>query len=155
MKKSEIGLLIGVLALDMATKFGVQSSLALGESIPVIPGFFSITYAQNTGAAWSIMEGRTVFFCVVSVVALIGFSIFLARADKKDTLSRYATVLILAGAAGNLIDRLMFQYVRDFLDFCLFGYDFPIFNVADSALVIGVGLLILATCLHPEGRKTA
>ena len=154
MKLKEIIVFAVILILDMVSKFAVQSTMALGESIDIIPGFFRITYAQNTGAAWSMLEGQMIFFYLITLAAIIGFGWYLWKTDRSQTWTRIATVMILAGAVGNLIDRVAFQYVRDFLDFIIFGYDFPIFNVADMALCIGVGLLILITLLQPEGEKT-
>ena len=149
MKLKEILLLAGVLALDMLTKFWVQSTMTLGQSIPVIRGFFNITYAQNTGAAWSLLEGKMMFFYIITTVAVVGFSWYLWKTDKKETWTRLATVLVIGGALGNLIDRVAFHYVRDFLDFIIFGYDFPIFNVADMALCVGVEM-----CIRDRSRLT-
>ena len=153
MKLKEFLIFAAILIVDMVSKFAVQSTMALGESIEIIPGFFSITYARNTGAAWSMLEGQMIFFYIITLAAIIGFGWFLYKTAKDQVWTRIATVMILAGAVGNLIDRVAFQYVRDFLDFIIFGYDFPIFNVADMALCIGVGLLILITLLQPEGEN--
>lgn len=152
MKVKEILLMITVLVLDMLSKFWAQTNLVLYERNPIIPGFFNLTYAQNTGAAWSMLEGKMVFFYLVTLVAVIGLTIYLFRTDKKQKLQRFAIVLIIAGALGNFIDRLAFQYVRDFLDFVIFGYDFPIFNVADMSLCLGVFFLFVIA-FWPEGEK--
>jgi len=141
MKKSEVVYIILLVALDQVTKFAIESKLALFESIEIIKGFFSITHVTNTGAGWSILEGQMYFFYFMTAVALVVMTYFLIKADKHDYLLRLALVLIIAGALGNFIDRLMFQHVRDFLDFNIFGYDFPVFNVADSELTIGVALM--------------
>ena len=100
MKLKEILLLAGVLALDMLTKFWVQSTMTLGQSIPVIRGFFNITYAQNTGAAWSLLEGKMMFFYIITAVAVVGFSWYLWKTDKKDTWTRLATVLVIGVLCG-------------------------------------------------------
>lgn len=142
----EILLALFVLGLDMGTKYLVQMNEAY-HHIPVIDGFFSITYAKNTGAAWSMMSGQQALLSLIAAVAVAGFLYMLLKTDKSQKLSRVGYVLIASGAMGNLIDRLMFNYVRDFLDFIIIGYDFPIFNVADMALCIGVGLLILDVLL--------
>ena len=120
----------------------------------IIPGFFSITYVQNTGAAWSILSGKQTFLIWVSVIEIAVITWFFFR-NRKDHNRLYMTALtlMLGGAFGNLIDRVFLHYVRDFLDFIIFGYDFPVFNIADSALCIGVGLLILDMWL--EERRHA
>ena len=144
---------LGSLLLDQLTKFLVDSKMMLGESKEIIPGFFNITYVRNTGAAWSIMEGKMYFFYAVSIIAIVVLVAFYKNLSKWDMINRVAILLMISGTIGNLIDRLAFNYVRDFLDFIIFNYDFPVFNIADCALVIGVGIIILNEFLDSLGVK--
>ena len=150
MKKYEMITLFGILALDQITKIMVETSMKLYDSIDVIKGFFSITYVQNTGAAWSILEGQMWFFYVVTIVALIVMVYIFKDTKEHQWWMRLAVILLIAGTLGNFIDRLTLQYVRDFLDFMIFGYDFPVFNVADISLCVGVGMVALETLLSKE-----
>lgn len=152
MRKREVLLILAVVALDQITKYAIEAQLSLGQSIEIIKGFFSLTYARNTGAAWSILTGQMTFFYIISVIALVVMTYFLLKTDKKENLQRIALALLIAGTLGNFIDRLMFQYVRDFLDFIIIGYDFPIFNVADISLNVAIGLLILEAILEGRGK---
>jgi signal peptidase II len=152
MRKREVALILAVVALDQITKYAIEARLSLGQSIELIKGFFSLTYARNTGAAWSILTGQMTFFYIISTIALIVMTYFLLKTDRKENLQRIALALLIAGTLGNFIDRLMFQYVRDFLDFIIIGYDFPIFNVADISLNIAIGLLILEAILEGRGK---
>ena len=147
-------LMILIVILDQVSKWFIQSHYILMGKQVIIPGFFSITYVQNTGAAWSILSGRQTFLVWVSVIEIAVIAWFFFR-NRKNSNRLYMTALtlILGGAFGNLIDRVCLHYVRDFLDFIIFGYDFPVFNIADSALCIGVGLLILDMWL--EERRHA
>lgn len=108
----------------------------------VIDGFFNITYAENKGAAFSILQGKRIYFIIITFVVIIGLVIYLLK-EKVKGLEKICLILIMAGAIGNLIDRIIHGYVIDFLDFNIFGYDFPIFNVADSYITVGVILFIL------------
>ena len=107
----------------------------------VIPGFFQLTNVRNTGAGFSILTDHTEFLSAVSLLAVIALIYMLRK--EKSVLTRISYLMIIAGAIGNLIDRFRLGYVVDFLDFYIFGYDFPVFNVADSFITIGCFLLIL------------
>jgi len=143
MKKREYLVLIGVLALDQLAKYWISTTMKLYDSITVIPGFFWISYLRNTGAAWSIFEGQLWFFLVLTSAAMVVMMYFFFKTPKSNQLLRFALIFMFVGAMGNFIDRAMFGYVRDFLSFNTFGYMFPVFNVADMALNVGAGLLIL------------
>jgi len=147
-------LIAGLTILDQLTKAMISSNPSAFANVEVIPGFFYITYVKNAGAAWSMLSGQRVFLSLISAAAVIGMLWVLQRTvAKKQKLNSLALSLMIAGALGNLIDRLMLGSVRDFLNFYIFGYDFPVFNVADICLTIGVGLLILATILEPDSPK--
>ena len=140
-----------VFIVDLLTKYVIQNHIAL-QNVEIIKGFFSLTYAENTGMAWSLLSGKQAFLSVVSAIT-IGVMIYYVVAKNVDKFTKIALALMIGGAAGNLFDRLFLGYVRDFLDFIIFGYDFPIFNVADSALTIGVILLIIASFIEDKGEK--
>lgn len=128
---------------DQVTKIIVDHTLSLGGSYAIIDDFFYFTYAHNTGAAWGMLAGKISLFLIMSVVAAIGIIYYFMKSESYQKLTRFGLVLVFGGLIGNLIDRLAFGYVRDFIDFIIFGYNFPIFNVADMAITIGMALVIL------------
>lgn len=141
-----VGLIVVI--LDQATKYSVMQSMRLHESIPVVPNLFSITYIRNPGAAFGLLAGssnafRMVFFGVTSVFALGLLGTILARLPEKDWIGQLSIAGVLGGAIGNLIDRLRFGEVIDFLDVYYETYHWPAFNVADSAISVGVVCLII------------
>lgn len=150
MKRRDIFIILAILALDLGTKYIVQTNLDLHKQIPIVENFFYLTYAKNTGAAWSLFSGRVSILALTSLVGVGLFSFMYVKTPEKDNFGRICLAMMIAGAAGNLFDRVFFGYVRDFLDFYILGYDFPIFNVADMALCIGIGLLILQTIFKKE-----
>lgn len=131
------------LFLDQLSKSIIASTIKLGESIKVIKDFFYITYIHNYGAAWGIFTNRNTLLIIVSIIFIIIVYRFMYVFEKNKRNS-IAFGLILSGIVGNLIDRWLFGYVRDFIDFKIFKYDYPVFNIADMAVVIGVILLIVA-----------
>ena len=141
MKKKNVIIILLVLALDLVSKYLAQTYLANAAAVSIIPNFFELTYVINTGAAWSILEGQRTFFIVISSAVSIGLIYYLIK--EKEPLMSLAVSLMLAGTVGNLYDRIFFGFVRDMLSFNFFGYQFPVFNIADSALVIGVILIIV------------
>jgi len=141
------------IAIDQITKYLVVKNMELYEQIPIIDGFFYLTSHRNSGAAWGILEGKMGFFYVITVIVIIGIIYYLHKYGKDNKLFASALGLILGGAIGNFIDRLFHQEVVDFFDFIIFGYDFPIFNIADSALTIGVILVIIAALFEEKKQK--
>ncbi len=139
---------------DQLTKWWVRSAFELYESKVVIPGFFNLTFVTNTGAAFGFLAGeqamwRQAFFVSISLVALIALFFAFRHFRAQGWCYAYAIGFIAGGAIGNLIDRLRFGAVVDFLDFYIKHYHWPAFNVADSAITIGVGFFILGQFLYP------
>lgn len=128
---------------DQITKIIVDHTLSLGASYSIIDRFFYFTYAHNDGAAWGMFSGKLNLFFVVAILATVGITYYFVQSQAYQKLTRFGLVMIFSGMVGNLIDRICFGYVRDFIDFIIFGYDFPIFNVADMAITIGFVLVIL------------
>lgn len=130
-----------VVAVDQFSKYLVASLMEVGQSIPLIKGFLAITYVRNPGAAFGMFPYRTVFFIIVTLVVM-GMIIYYYRALPAGyTALRLGLALQLGGALGNLIDRVRYSCVVDFIDVSFFP---PVFNIADTAIVIGVILFILA-----------
>jgi signal peptidase II len=134
-------IVFSVLLLDQSAKALASKNILLGQTIPVINNIFHLTLVHNRGAAFGIFKNQTVLFVVTSLVAIIiiGYKLKTRRTGRLDIFV-VSLVLILAGALGNLIDRLFLGYVVDFLDFRIW----PVFNIADSAITIGAVLLGLS-----------
>ncbi|KAF1302487.1 MULTISPECIES: signal peptidase II [Enterococcus] len=130
-----------ILILDQIVKWWTVANFALGESQTVIPNIFSLTHIRNTGAAWSMMEGQIVFFAVVTIIAVSVCGYLLVKNRHGNKFFTFGLTLIIAGALGNFIDRVRLGYVVDMFqtDFI----NFPIFNVADMSLVIGVIMIFI------------
>lgn len=142
-------IIIAIVLLDQITKLYIASELAYAAQIEVIPGFFSITHRVNTGAAWSVFEGQMTMFYVITVIALVIFGYYFKDIDfKSKKIYSIGISMLIAGTIGNFIDRIRVQGVIDFLDFIIFGYDFPVFNVADVSLNIGIALFIIAVMFY-------
>lgn len=135
-----------LVAVDQITKYYSTTKLPLNREVPVIEGFFYLTNCRNTGAAWSLFSGQVDLLAIVSLIAAVLVAFLLIFSKFKLLSASFG--LMLAGAIGNMIDRFRLGYVNDFLDFVIFGYDFPVFNVADICVVVGGMLLILSIIVH-------
>ncbi len=127
--------------LDQLTKGLVNIYMNLNQSIEIIPNFLNITYVHNTGAAFSIFEGARWFFIITAIIALNVIYIFFIKDKKLKNSEIIIYSLLISGIIGNLVDRILFGYVIDFIDVNIF--DFAIFNLADSFIVIAVILLLI------------
>lgn len=141
-----------VIAIDQISKWLIVKNLELGMSIPIIDNVLYITSHRNRGAAWGILENKMWFFYIITVVFVVFIVMYMKKYAKTDKLLGISLGLILGGAIGNFIDRVFRQEVVDFIHVYIFSYNYPVFNVADSALCIGVVLIIIQTLL--EGKKT-
>ncbi len=148
-----------VVVLDQLTKMKIMQAFQLYEAKTIIPGFFDLTYITNTGAAFGMFAGaesttRQLFFLGIGVVALVAMYFAYRHYHSEGKIYGHAIGMIAGGAVGNLIDRLRFGSVVDFLDFYVNGHHWPAFNVADSAITVGVGLFILGgfICSPDKGK---
>lgn len=137
-------LIMALVAIDQVSKYLVVSNMELYESVDIISGIFRFTYIQNDGAAFGSMDDMRWVFMVLSTVAIVGILVYLFWKKPQNKLLLSAMILITGGGIGNMIDRVRLGYVIDFLDFCAFPKLWMwIFNVADSFVCIGAGLLAL------------
>jgi signal peptidase II len=144
-----------ILVVDQATKLYIDSRFLLHESVQVLENFFHITYVRNKGAAFGILSDsplRIPFFITVALVAALGILWYLSRTRADQRLLHFALALVFSGAVGNLIDRIRLGEVIDFLDAHWYGHHWPAFNVADSAITVGVALMLLD--IWREERKS-
>ncbi|MFH7320323.1 signal peptidase II [Desulfurivibrio sp. D14AmB] len=158
MHRGPLSCLLLLVVLDQASKWWIKASFVLYESREVIPGLFSLVYYTNTGAAFGLLAGestmvRRLFFVGVALAALVLLGLLYRQVRQSAPLYLYSLALIASGAIGNLIDRVRFGQVTDFLDFYWRGYHWPAFNIADSAITMGVALFLLASWRQPPAGK--
>ena len=144
----ELWIAAAIVVMDQATKALVKTRLPLHDSVTVIPGFFDLTHVRNTGAAFGMLNNmqfayKPAVMVVVALVALAAVASYTLTLPQTQRIARYGLALILGGAAGNLIDRATLGYVVDFVDVYWRGVHFWAFNVADSAITVGVVLMLL------------
>lgn len=137
--------------IDFFSKQIITHTMSLNTSIKLINNFFYLTYTKNTGAAWSILKDQRILLLIISVIVLF----IINKIMNNEELSKLECLsygLIIGGIVGNLVDRLFFSAVIDFLDFKLFGYNYPIFNLADSFIVIGILLIVYLSIKKEKNR---
>lgn len=153
------GSIVGIiLVLDVLTKHLVEKYIRLYDLVVVIPGFFNLTHVRNKGAAFSILSTlpdawRVGFFISATLIAIVVIAALIRKNDDRLLVSAFA--LILAGAIGNLIDRIRFGEVVDFIQWYVKSFYWPSFNVADSAITVGVSLLVIDMILRKPEKKEA
>lgn len=140
-----------ILILDQISKFVVSNTMQVNQSIPIIPHALYITSLRNTGAAWSILEGKMLFFYIITLVVLVIVIYYMQKIGRFRPLLGTSLGLIIGGTLGNFVDRLIHGQVVDFIHVFLGSYSYPIFNLADSALCIGAILLLIYSLR--EGKK--
>ncbi len=153
---------LAVFALDQLTKQFVLKFLQSSQEVIVINGFFKLVHWENTGAAWSMFRDQNAALTIVSLLALLGLFVWRRHFDMKTLLGQISLGLIFGGIAGNLMDRLFVHHVIDFIRFYIFSRSgeelgFPAFNVADSAICVGVGLLFILSWKQqmPETKESS
>ncbi len=145
--------------LDQVTKYLIIQNFRLGETLPIISGIFNLTYVRNTGAAFGLFAQahpafRVPFFVLVPAIALVAIAYVFKKIPEGSTRLAVALSLVVGGAVGNLIDRVILGYVVDFVLFhWQYRYHFPAFNVADTAICVGVGLLMLDLLAQDSKRS--
>lgn len=144
----------GVLLLDQGTKFWVYNTFELGESRPILSRFLSWTYVQNPGAAFGLLSQlpptfRLFFFPIVTLLAISALTVYFLYTPQERICTLAGTCCVIGGAIGNGIDRLWLGKVIDFIDAHWYAYHWPAFNLADSAICVGVGLLLLDAFRQP------
>ncbi len=147
-------IIFAVIFGDQAAKFMIRESMTIGQSIRVLGDVVRLTYVENPGIAFGIRVSNSWIFTALSILASIGIIIYLVRQWKETLWIKSALALILGGAVGNLIDRIAFSKVVDFVDIGVGNVRWPVFNVADSAVVIGMFILFI-TMYHQEKKNSA
>ncbi|QAY68316.1 signal peptidase II [Paenibacillus protaetiae] len=148
------GIALFVFVLDLVTKKIVEAQLEISDQISVIGNFFLITSYRNRGAAFSILQDQRFFFIAITVIIAVGIIWYMQSIkDKNRAILLTGLGFVLGGATGNFLDRALTGEVVDFLQFNFGSYTFPIFNIADSAITVGVVLIIIDTLLHSKDEN--
>lgn len=132
-----------IFIIDQISKVIISSYIGLNSSVRIIKNFFYLTYTNNTGASFGILKNSRILLIVLSIIALVILLRYIST-FKETKYNILGLGFLMGGIIGNLLDRVLFGYVRDFLNFYIIGYDFPVFNIADIFIVLGVFILIIS-----------
>ena len=141
---------LAILLLDQLTKQAIRANFIYGESRPIIDGFFNLVYVRNDGAAWNILSGHGLILILISVAVLVLLIVYRRHFLQEHLLHRVLLGLMIGGIVGNLIDRIRFGWVTDFLDFQFGSYHYPSFNVADSAICVAVFIYVITNLFQKK-----
>ncbi len=133
----------GFLFFDQIVKNILMFTFSFNSSVSIIPNFFSITLVKNTGAAFSVLSSSTIFLVLVGIIALVLLYVFFIKDKDLSIIENFLYGALAGGILGNMIDRIIRGYVIDYLDFNIFGYNFPVFNVADICITVSIFILII------------
>ena len=139
--------------LDQIIKILIQKNMSLYQEITIIPDFFSLNYVKNTGAAFSLLQNNSTILLLISFLSVIILNYYIFKEKNITKISKISFGILLGGIYGNLFDRIIYRSVIDYLSFSVFNYSFPIFNLADIGITVGVGLIILETILKKEVKN--
>ena len=139
-----------IIVVDQIAKIVVENNIDPSSKVIVIPGLFNLVFVKNTGAAWGILAGKGWLLLVISAIVFVLITVFIRRIAEGWTERYYSMALIAGGIAGNSIDRIWRGSVVDFLDFYCGSYHWPAFNVADSAICVGVFIFIISSWIRPQ-----
>lgn len=157
-KRSQIMVyFIGIIIvfIDQLSKFLVTKNMDIAEEISIIPGFFSLFHIKNTGAAFSSFTGERIFLIIISLACIFLIVHLIKKEKYQHILSSISLGMLIGGIFGNLIDRIFFSGVVDFLSFTIFGYKFPVFNIADICITCGVAIYVVLSIIKDMKKETA
>lgn len=152
MKRIGLVCIISII-VDQIIKFIIKTNMNIADTINIIPNFFRITFLKNEGAAFSILSGNRLLFIFITVLVLILFYFFLLKNKKIIKTKQLLYGLLLGGIIGNFIDRILYGYVIDYLDFNIGSYNYPVFNIADSLIVISIIWLIVLSVKEDKNES--
>lgn len=152
MKRIGLVCIISII-VDQIIKFIIKANMNIADTINIIPNFFRITFLKNEGAAFSILSGNRLLFIFITVLVLILFYFFLLKNKKIIKTKQLLYGLLLGGIIGNFIDRILYGYVIDYLDFNIGEFNYPVFNIADSLIVISIIWLIVLSVKEDKNES--